>query len=70
MSIKIGDGNRISKSTIGHQYNGDNKEPNKKKSFFVKHPVFITILITLFGGLLFIFPFWTRIGTWIENLFK
>jgi len=70
MSIKIGDGNKISKSTIGHQHNRDDKEPNKRKGFLKKHPIIVSILITLFGGILFTLPFWTRIGIWIEGLFK
>lgn len=64
MSIKIGNNNKISKSTVGHQYNGDGKEPNNKKT------IWITIIITLLGGFLFTFPFWTSIAEWFEGLFK
>ncbi len=71
MGINIGDKNKINKSSIGHQYNsnsGNNKSPEKKKSFAEKHPVIVSFLVSLVVGFILLFSFWKNIVDWIEAL--
>ncbi|MCT1391937.1 hypothetical protein M4D76_27200 [Peribacillus frigoritolerans] len=73
MSIKIGDKNKIKNSSIGHQYgstNGNNQEPDKKKSFADKHPIIISIYVSVLVGFIFLFSFWGNIVDWVESFFR
>ena len=69
MSIRIGSKNKFKNTTIGHQYNGDNKESNKK-SCFEKHPIIFTVLLSLLVGFALLFSFWKSLAVWIESFFK
>lgn len=70
MSIKIGDKNKIKKSTIGHKYGATNEVSNKKKGFLNRHPFIVSFLISLLAGFILLFSFWEDVVLWIENLFK
>ncbi|MEK5105040.1 hypothetical protein MKX83_24165 [Cytobacillus sp. FSL M8-0252] len=72
MSIKIGDKNKIKKSTIGHQYLSNHKaiEARKKERFHEKHPIISNLIISIIGGSIVLFSFWNNLIEWIENLFK
>ncbi|WP_029191865.1 hypothetical protein [Paenibacillus elgii] len=68
MSIKIGDNNKISNSTIGHQHNPIN-ENDKKKSFAERHPVIVSFIVSLVVGIILLFSFWKNVINWFEGLF-
>lgn len=71
LSIKIGDKNKIKKSTIGHNYRAsDNNNSNGDKSFVSRHPIIVSILTSLLVGFILLFSFWEHTITWIEDLFK
>lgn len=70
--IKIGNGNKINKTTIGHQQNSNNNlnnKPPKKKSFAERHPILLSVIISLITGFVLLFSFWKQIVYFIENLF-
>lgn len=72
MSIKIGNDNKISNSSIGH--NSTNIPEPSKKDFFSRHPI-LTILIIPFVissivAFIFLFDFWKDIINWITDLFS
>ena len=67
MGIKIGNKNKISKSTIAESVSG-NIEPSKK-SWYEKHPVIGGIIISLVAGLILLFSFWEKIVQLIEGVF-
>ena len=65
MSIKIGDNNKISKSTIAETIStGVRRE---KKNFCEKHPILCSIVISFFVGFILLFSFWKNIITLIER---
>jgi len=68
MSIKIGDKNKISNSSIGHQYNSI-RDMEKKKSFAERHPVIVSLLVSLITGFILLFSFWKGVINWLEKLF-
>lgn len=68
-SITIGNNNTIRNSVISSgnvQLNGSSPV---NKSLSEKHPVIVTVLISLGVGMLLMFSFWERIISYIENLF-
>lgn len=65
MSISIGNGNKIEKSTIAETI--ENKEI--KNRFFDKHPVICSFLISIIAGVVLLFSFWNSIIKWIEGWF-
>lgn len=65
MSIHIGDKNKIKKSHIGHQYGS----PSAKKSFYERHPILISAIVSLVVGLILLFSFWEEVIEYIENIF-
>ncbi|MDF9845396.1 MULTISPECIES: hypothetical protein [unclassified Paenibacillus] len=70
--IKIGDGNKINKSSIGHQtntLNNINEKPPKKKTFSQRHPILLSVIISLITGFVLLFSFWKHIVEFIESLF-
>lgn len=66
-SVNIGDGNKISNSKIANAITNDSSE--EKKSFFEKHPVICSFLISLAAGVVLLFSFWSEIVKWIEGVF-
>jgi hypothetical protein len=71
-NIKIGDSNKIKNSSIGHQtstVNNFNNKPPKKKSFAQRHPILLSVIISLITGFVLLFSFWKQIVDFIENLF-
>lgn len=66
-SVNIGDGNKISNSKIANAITNDSSE--EKKSFFEKHPVVCSFLISLAAGVVLLFSFWSEIVKWIEGVF-
>lgn len=66
MGIKIGNNNKISKSTIAESVSG-NSEPSKK-SWYEKHPVIGGIIISLVAGFILLFSFWEKIVQFIEGV--
>ncbi|MHA4168867.1 hypothetical protein [Bacillus cereus] len=72
MSIHIGDKNKIKNSSIGHQHNssgGDKHKGGEKKTFYEKHPILVSALVSLVVGFVLLFSFWKDIADWIEKLF-
>jgi hypothetical protein len=67
MSINIGDHNKIKNSTI-QEINGDVLKESKK-NFAERHPVLISVAVSITVGFLMLFHFWQDIVTWIEGLF-
>lgn len=72
MSIRIGDNNKISNSQIGHNNvsNSSGPECAEKKNFIEKHPILISVIVSLATGFVLLFSFWKDIVDWIEGLFK
>ena len=66
-SVNIGDGNKISNSKIANVITNDSSQ--EKKSFFEKHPVICSFLISLAAGVMLLFSFWSEIVKWIEGVF-
>lgn len=66
-SITIGDGNKISNSKITGEIINDASE--SKKSFYEKHPVICSFIISLIAGIVLLFSFWSNIISWFEVLF-
>jgi len=75
MDIKIGNNNKINNSSIGQQVNlkadesenGD-KEPNSK-SFSQRHPILLSVIVSIGCGFVLLFSFWKNIINFIESLF-
>lgn len=68
MSVNIGDNNKIKNSNIAEKL--EVKEiPNVKKSFYEKHPVICSFLISLIAGIILLFSFWNKIISLIEGVF-
>lgn len=69
-SIVIGDGARVSRSSI--QVNQEAKSIQNKtrqQSFFEKHPVVCSLVISFIVGFMLLFSFWKDIVNAIEGLF-
>lgn len=64
--IKIGNSNKIKNSSIGHNLNS---KPPKKKSFAQRHPILLSVIISLITGFVLLFSFWKQIIDFIESLF-
>ncbi len=70
MSIKIGNNNKIKKSTIIDNNNSCIKsEPEQKESFSDRHPLFISIICPIIVSFIMMFSFWDKISQFIESLF-
>ena len=69
MSIQIGDKNRIQNSVIAEHYNEtERKNPvHQKKRLIERHPYIVSLLISLFAGFILLFPFWSRIVSFIVD---
>ncbi len=69
-SINIGKGNNIKNSKI---ISGNNQihtsEMKNKETFTDKHPVLVSILVSLIIGLVLMFSFWSELIHWIEGVF-
>ena len=68
MGINIGDNNKIKNSYIAEKSEIPSPVP-EKKSFYEKHPVICSFLISLIAGVVVLFSFWTEIISWIEGWF-
>ena len=68
MSINIGDNNKIKNTNITEKLEVNDK-PLIKKSFFEKHPVICSFLISLAAGIVLLFSFWDKIISLIEGAF-
>ncbi|WP_043890866.1 MULTISPECIES: hypothetical protein [unclassified Paenibacillus] len=73
MNIKIGDNNKIKNSSIGHQVklntDENNKNDHKPNSFAQRHPILMSIIISISVGFILLFSFWKNIINFIESLF-
>lgn len=70
MGIKIGNNNTIKNSNIAETINGNlSKKTKRKKSFYEKHPVICSFLISLVAGRIVLFSFWNNMVNWIEGWF-
>ena len=67
MGIKIGDNNKIQNSTISEKIE-TSKENLEKKTFYERHPVICGFLISLFAGIVLLFPFWGKVVSFLEGL--
>lgn len=67
MSIHIGNGNEIKNTTIAEKIEMSGSE--NKSTFYNRHPVICSILISLVVGFLLLFGFWKDIITFIEEMF-
>ena len=68
-SIKIGDNNKIANATIAGKIEKSAYNNEDKKSFAERHPVLLSLLISLLAGFILLFSFWKDIIDWIEGLF-
>lgn len=66
-SVRIGDGNRINKSTIGSDV--DASSPAERKNFWNNHPLLVGIIGAVVAGFILMFSFWGNIVEFIEGLF-
>lgn len=66
-NITIGNKNKVVNSMIAGTVQGNCGK--KKNSFYEKHPVICSILISLATGLVLLFSFWQQIVHFIEGLF-
>ena len=64
--ITIGNNNKIQNSVIAESVSGIDKA--KKKTFFEKHPVICSLLISLAAGIILLFSFWQQLIRFIEGL--
>lgn len=69
MSIKIGNNNKIKKSTIIDNSNSTIKsEDTSKESFANRHPVLIGIVCSIIASVIMMFSFWDKTSEFIKNL--
>lgn len=68
-SIRIGDNNTIKASAIGSKIGEKSDVQPPSKGFAEKHPILLSIIISLVTGFLLLFSFWENIINWIEGLF-
>jgi len=69
-SVRIGDNNNINNTNIaGGIGNQQENNTSSKKKFSEKHPIFISIILSLITGFILLFSFWQNIVNWIEGLF-
>lgn len=71
MNIKIGDKNKIKNSSIGHQVNisETDKKRADKVSFAQRHPILLSIIVSILTGFVLLFSFWKNIINYIESIF-
>lgn len=67
MSIKIGNNNKISNSTIANTVNSNME--TTKKSWYEKHPIIGGIIISVIGSVILLFSFWGDIIKFLEGVF-
>ena len=70
MGINIGNNNSIKNSTIAEVevINNQDSQP-RKKSFYEKHPIIVSFLISLLAGAILLFSFWDSVVSFVEGLF-
>lgn len=70
MGIKIGDNNNIKNTNIAEKIQScPPQSQNTKKSFYEKHPVICSLLISIISGVILLFSFWENIISLIEGWF-
>jgi hypothetical protein len=61
MSVNIGNGNKIRNSNIAEKIeNHTDPVSNRKQTFFERHPVICSFLISLIAGIVLLFSFWGK----------
>ncbi|WP_373205256.1 hypothetical protein [Clostridium tertium] len=68
MSIKIGDNNKIKRSTIIDNSNSKHEEVSKE-TFANRHPMLISIICSIIASIIMMFAFWDKIDKFIKSLF-
>lgn len=68
-SVTIGSGNKLKNTTIASKIDNAPSPSDQGKSFAEKHPVLISVAVSLFTGFILLFSFWERIVNWIEGMF-
>lgn len=68
MAIKIGNNNKIKRSTIiDNSYSKVDKVSEEK--FTNRHPVLIGIICSIIASIIMMFAFWEKIDIFIKGLF-
>jgi hypothetical protein len=69
-SVKIGNGNKISNLNIAGRIenHSDSVPSDVKKSFYKKHPIICSFLISLLAGIVVLFSFWSKVVKFIEGV--
>ena len=65
-SINIGDGNTVIGSAIGNE---KINTLENRKTFYERHPVMCSFLISLVAGIVLLFSFWEKIINLLEGIF-
>lgn len=68
MSIKIGNDNKIKRSTIIDNSNSK-LEKVSKETFVNRHPILIGIGCSIIASVIMMFAFWDKVSEFIKNLF-
>lgn len=69
-NIIIGNGNKITNSKISTNDKGiSSNDSDINKSFFERHPIVCSFLISLAAGFILLFSFWSKIIDFIEGVF-
>lgn len=68
MGIHIGNNNNISNSNFTN--NSIQKQSDKSKKFWEKHPFLLSLITGLLVSIIMLFSFWGKIIEFIENIFK
>ena len=67
MGIRIGNNNKINKTTIADKSSIKDGAETKKR-FVEKHPVITAVIVSFVVGFVLLFSFWQKIVDWIEGL--
>lgn len=68
MGIKIGNNNKFNKTNIIENLTGQEKKPPKR--FNDKHPIIVSLIISIVAGLILMFGFLDDLIQCVENFFK
>ena len=68
-SIRIGNNNNINKSNIVSRMESQAGNNTSPKKFSGKHPVLLSVIVSLITGFVLMFSFWQDIVNWIEEVF-
>lgn len=70
MGVRIERGTRIGNQNAIGEHAQVNIVNEKKNNFFSKHPILMTLIISLVVGLILMFSFWKDVISFIEKIFK